>query len=87
MDVLPAQASSVPCECLFLSGKETYTARQNRIQLKLMEALQALKLSSHNHSLNLTEHLSAEFDFLEASDMEVCEALEAVFDMEGVPPT
>jgi len=61
MDVLPAQASSVSCERLFSSGKETNTARRNRIQPKLMEALQALKLSSRNGSLDLSEHLSAGF--------------------------
>jgi len=85
MDVLPAQASSVPCERLFSSGKETYTTRRNRIQPKLMEALQALKLSSRNSSLNLTEHLSAGFYPLGDDDLEVCEALEAVFDMGGRP--
>lgn len=83
MDVLPTQASSVPCERLFLSGKETYTARRNRIQPKLMEALQALKLSSRNGSLNLTEHLLDRFCPLEDNLLEVCEVLEAVYDMEG----
>ena len=85
MDVLPAQASAVPCERLFSSGKETYAARRNRIQPKLMEALQALKLSSRNRSLNLTEHLSSGFYPLE-DELEVCEALEAIYDTEsGVP--
>jgi len=47
-----------------------------------MEALQALKLSSHNHSLNLTEHLSSGFYPLVGEDeLEVCEALEAVYDV------
>lgn len=82
MDVLPAQASSVPCERLFSSGKETYTARRNRIQPKLMEALQALKLSSRNRTLNLTEHLSDGFYPLEDTDLEVCEALEAACGVE-----
>ena len=40
-DDKPAQASSVPCERLFSSGKETCTARRNRLQPHLMEALQA----------------------------------------------
>ena len=79
MDVLPAQASSVPCERLFSSGKETCTARRNRIQPKLMEALQALKLSARNGSLNLTEHLSAGFYPLESDDLQICEALEAAY--------
>jgi len=50
-----------------------------------MEALQALKLSSRNHSLNLTEHLSPSLCSLE-DELEVCEALEAVYDMESVLP-
>ena len=83
MDVLPTQASSVPCERLFLSGKETYTACRNRIQPKLMEALQALKLLSRNGSLNFTEHLLDRFCPLEDNFLEVCEVLEAVYDMEG----
>jgi len=86
MDILPAQASSVPCERLFSSAKETCTARRNRIQPKLMEALQALKLSSRNNSLNLTEHLSADFYPLE-DDLEVSEALETLFVTEGASRT
>lgn len=81
MDILPAQASSVPCERLFSSGKETCTARRNRIQPKLMEALQALKLSSHNSALNLTEQLSDGFHPLEDDVLEVCEVLETVCDV------
>ena len=69
MDVLPTQASSVPCEHLFSSVKETFTARQNRIQPDLMEALQVLKFSSRNSSLNFTEHLSAGLE----DDFETCE--------------
>jgi hypothetical protein len=83
MDVLPAQASSVPCERLFSSGKETYTARRNRIQPSLMEALQVLKFSSRNGSLNLTEHLSSGFYPLE-DESEICEALEIVYNTENV---
>ena len=84
MDVLPAQASSVPCERLFSSGKETYTARRNRIQPMLMEALQALKLSSRSSSLNLTEHLSDGFYPL-VDDVEAYESPEVVCDGEMEP--
>ena len=83
MDILPAQASAVPCERLFSSGKETYTARRNRIQPKLMEALQALKFSSHKNSLNMTEHLSAGFYPLDGDNPEVCRALEPVHHIES----
>src|SRR6267378_582375 len=43
MDYLPIQATSVPCERVFLSAKETDTAKQNRMSPVLMEALQLLK--------------------------------------------
>ena len=45
MDVLPIQASSVPCERVFSSSKETITPRRNRISAELMESLQLLKFS------------------------------------------
>jgi hypothetical protein len=45
LDVLPIQASSVPCERVFSSGKETTTPRRSRISPDLMEALQVLKFS------------------------------------------
>ena len=43
LDVLPVQASAVPCERLFSSSKETCTDRRNRILPKLLEALQIRK--------------------------------------------
>ena len=88
MDVLPTQASSVPCERLFSSGKETYTACRNRIQPKLMEALQALKFSSRSNSLNWTEHLSDGFcpPEGEGDDLELCEAFEALYNNKRDPP-
>ena len=61
----------------FLIWKETSTARRNQIQQKLMEALQAFKLSSRNNSLNLTKPLSPGFYPLEGDGLELCEALEA----------
>jgi hypothetical protein len=57
MDILPVQASSVPCERLFSSSKETSTPRRNRINPQLMEALQVLKFSFHSAALDLTMHM------------------------------
>ena len=37
------QASAVPCESVFSSGKQTATPNQNQLNLALMEALQLLK--------------------------------------------
>lgn len=45
MDYLPIQASSVPCERVFSSAKETDTLKRNRILPFFMEALQMLKFS------------------------------------------
>ncbi len=43
MDVLPAQASAVPCERVFSSSKETDALRRTRLSPLLMEVLQILK--------------------------------------------
>ena len=43
MDVLPAQASSVPSERIFSSSKETCTQRRNNVSPTMLEALQILK--------------------------------------------
>ena len=59
MDFLPIQASSVPSERVFSSGKETMTARRRCISPHLMEALQILKfLINKGKSLEFTEGLS-----------------------------
>jgi len=60
LDILPIQASSVPCERIFSSAKETTNPRRNRIRPKLMEALQILK-----SAIKLTD-----LDFTVGSDRE-----------------
>jgi hypothetical protein len=52
MDYLPIQATSVPCERVFSSAKETDTAKRNQISPVLMEALQLLKFSLKKERLN-----------------------------------
>jgi len=55
MDILPIQGSSVPCEHVFSSGKETTTDRRSCISPELMEALQLLKFSlRQGHPLDFT---------------------------------
>ena len=54
MDYLPIQASSVPCECVFLLAAETNTKKRNRITPALMEALQMLKFLLKKQLLNFT---------------------------------
>jgi hAT family C-terminal dimerisation region len=69
MDIIPIQASSVPCERVFSSGKETMAPRRRRISAKLMEALQMLKYSiKKGHPLNFTQGMRwtdelTEFEF------------------------
>jgi len=52
MDYLPVQATSVPCERVFSSAKDTDTAKRNRINSLLMEALQMLKHALRKDRLN-----------------------------------
>jgi hypothetical protein len=54
MDYLPVQATSVPCERVFSSAKETDTLKRNRISPALMEALQMLKFSLKKERLDFT---------------------------------
>lgn len=54
MDYLLIQATSVPCEHVFSSAKETDTAKRNRISPVFMEALQMLKFSLKKEHLNFT---------------------------------
>ena len=71
MDVLPAQASSVPSERIFLSSKEICTQRRNNISLIMLEALQILKFIYKQDRLNFTEDLVAdERDYLH--DIWIC---------------
>jgi hAT family C-terminal dimerisation region len=55
MDYLPIQATSVPCERVFSSAKDTDTAKRNRISPALMEALQMLKFSLKKERLNFMD--------------------------------
>ena len=58
MDVLPIQASSVPCERVFFFSKETTTARRNKLDPQVIEALQILKYGRrHAKGLSFTEGL------------------------------
>jgi hypothetical protein len=59
MDILPIQASSVPCERVFSSSKETTTPRRNKLHPQLVEALQVLKFGQkHATGLSFTEGLN-----------------------------
>jgi hypothetical protein len=74
MDIIPIQASSVPCERIFSSGKETMSARRNRISGELMEQLQILKFSiKKGRPLNFTAEMNwkdelQKFEYLACTD-------------------
>jgi hypothetical protein len=71
MDVIPIQASAVPCERVFSSAKLTTTPRRNRISGELMEALQILKFAIwHGQSLDFTEGLDWDMECKEMESLE-----------------
>lgn len=64
MNVLPVQASAVPCESAFSLGKQTATPNRNRLNPALMEALQLLKYIYKQDRLNFTwDVLAREEDY------------------------
>ena len=73
MDILPIQASSVPCERIFSSSKETITARRNGLTPNFVEALQLLKFATkQGRGMNFTEGFEkkAELEGLETVEEE-----------------
>ena len=77
MDILPIQASSVPCERVFSSSKETVTAGRNSLSPKLMEALQLLKFSTkQGRGLSFTKGLDKDEELTELVEEEEAEAVE-----------
>jgi hypothetical protein len=79
MDILPIQASSVPCERIFSSSKETTTARRNKLHPNLVEALQVLKFGRKNAPpLSFTEGLDSD---IEVSKMEAYEEIQPTDDL------
>ena len=81
MDILPIQASSVPCERVFSSSKETVTARRNSLSPKLMEALQLLKFSTkQGRGLSFTKGLDKDEELTKLVDKEEAEAVKELRD-------
>jgi len=52
LDYLSIQASSIPCEQVFLSASETDTKKWNQLSPQLMEALQVLKFTYKKERLH-----------------------------------
>jgi hypothetical protein len=77
MDILPIQASSVPCERVFSSSKETVTARRNSLSPDIMEALQLLKYSSkQGRGISFTKGLNQAEELTELMEKEEAEPVE-----------
>ncbi|KIL57399.1 hypothetical protein M378DRAFT_47871, partial [Amanita muscaria Koide BX008] len=53
LDVLPSQASSVPCERAFSSAKLTGSDRRSRMKAEIFEILQILKAKWRGNLINL----------------------------------
>lgn len=70
MDIIPIQASSVPCERVFSSGKETMTPRRSCISAHFMECLQILKFSIRKgRALRFTEGMGWSEELIEFEHM------------------
>ena len=54
LDVLPSQASSVPCERVFSSSKLTATDRRARLKATTFEELQILKAAWRSDAVNFS---------------------------------
>ncbi|KAJ8489040.1 hypothetical protein ONZ45_g13718 [Pleurotus djamor] len=70
VDVMPMQASSVSCERVFSSAKETDTLRRSRLSSMTMEVLQFLKFTyrAERKGLSFTDHYIAREDELLSLD-------------------
>ncbi|KAL1691529.1 hypothetical protein GGG16DRAFT_53319, partial [Schizophyllum commune] len=70
LDVMPAQASAVPCERVFSSSKETDALRRANLSPKLMEHLQILKYIFRGDRLNFMSELLCTEQELTVIDMD-----------------
>ncbi len=77
MDILPIQASSVLCERVFSSSKETITARRNSLSPRLIEALQVLKYATkQGRGISFIEGLDGAEELIELEKKEKGQSVE-----------
>ena len=62
LDILPVQASAVPCERMFSSSKETCGLRRSLLSASTLEVLQVLKQLYDDEQLNFSSRLLAKED-------------------------
>ena len=70
LDVLPAQASSVPCEWLFSGGKEIADDRRSRLGAARFEELQMLKFAWRDFQIDHAALNSSELEELDLDEFE-----------------
>jgi hypothetical protein len=64
LDILPVQASAVPCERIFSSSKETCALRRSLLSAPMLEVLQVLKHLYKQDRLDFASHwVSKEEDY------------------------
>lgn len=83
LDVLPCQASSVPCERLFSASKQTAEDRRSRLGAARFEELQVMKFAWRNTINDLAAWNSAEIEEVDLgcyADILEADALLAEFD-------
>jgi len=69
MDVLPMQASSVPCKRVFSSSKETNMLRWSQLSPETMEMFQVLKFQYHSRRLDFNNKWIASEAKLSVADI------------------
>jgi hypothetical protein len=78
LDILPCQASSVPCKCLFSASKQTADLCRSSLSAKHFEELQIMKFAWHKKIVNNVEQnwarveevqLGEYLEFLEADEI------------------
>ena len=62
LDILPSQASSVPCECVFSGAKLTATDHRARLGAALFEQLQMMKAAWRHELTDFSRVNSAEVE-------------------------
>lgn len=70
LDVLPAQASAVPCERVFSSSKETDALRRGNLSPTVMEMLQILKFIYRSGRIDFTQGWVATEEELSVIDVD-----------------
>ncbi|KII92967.1 hypothetical protein PLICRDRAFT_103273 [Plicaturopsis crispa FD-325 SS-3] len=69
-NIMPVQASAVPCERVFSSSKATDTDQRNSLSPVMMEMLQILKYSARSDRLDFANEWSAKEEELWVLDID-----------------